>query len=247
MKSFMTSLVAVVLVACTASFASAVTVLLEDFDDVIDSLEGETANTGQVWADSWSTNDLQGGTNYGQGGTKGAGSYPAGSPGPWAVNEIFYSAITTGPIVASIDTKREYPGSNRMGPTLLRDTVAAAGIAMSWWDSNTLNVEGGLVPNTTISSPVFSSTDVHFDLTVDLIAKTASLSWHEVGNTGNNGSQNLGSYGGAFAPNTASLLVYGNNSVQGFDNFQIEAIPEPTSIAMVCVSGLLVCIRRRRW
>jgi|GEM_PF-3803167 len=244
MKSFMTSLVAVVLVACTASFASATaTVLHHDFENASGvGIEGLVANTGQVWADSWDPGDLQGNTLYGQGGSTGVGGHTEGS---WYVNKMTFAPISgTSPITSSIDIKRASPGANRMGGGL-GDSINSQSFSYSFWDSNTLSVEGNLVSTQAINSSVFGATDLHLALSVDRVTKTVGLSWYEIGNPGNNDSQNLGSYTGTFSPDNYSLLVYGRNNAQGFDNLLVT-IPEPTSLAMVCVSGLLVCMRRRR-
>ena len=109
--------IAVVLLAAITAPAAAARVLFDNFNDDSGDLTGQTASTGQVWADQtaqWNTGSLRTHKEHGLSDTVGAGFRATGSKTVWKGNVIPLGAtISDGTCVLAVDIQKG-KGGRRM-------------------------------------------------------------------------------------------------------------------------------------
>jgi hypothetical protein len=234
-------LVVIAFVVLPASAA----ILSDNFDDDSGTLTGETATTGQTWADIPTRTSLAVGTQYGQSGN-GVGNDDDAAG--WRANEIDLGEIVNdGTIVISVDLRKQHRTSpvNEMNFALVSSSQSKE-TAVVWsadWLSmgGSWNYGGGQV-NTGVPN------SIHVDFTLDLVdggANTGTVSFYEIGNPSNSGSFSLGSITGTLNYDKLQIWAYtAGTSVTGFDNLTIT--PEPATLVVMGAGGLLALLRKRR-
>jgi len=263
---------AVVMSAAVPALASNKLIFEDNFTGGTDgdALTGRTAPTGQTWVagEAW----LPGGSMItGYVGNPydtccGAGQFGT-TAYEWYGNNVNLGASLGGRYSFEIDMNRGYPlggGGATYNNTLgfiLREGAGGPTISVGWGNhsASNLSLEGGggltmgTVPD---SSPNFWAGILKLVLDMDLPAKTVELSWSPAvaiastisGPT--SGTTGPIAFTGSFNPSQLALYLQTTHSASvrdGFDNLRlVQIVPEPGSLSLLGIAGLLGLRHRRR-
>jgi hypothetical protein len=259
-----------------ASPASAVVAFFDNFetDEGGDGfLDGDTSTSGHTWGNSivgivemvlapgGNSADQAVGATWAWGSTNGAGTSAA--PSPWTGNAAQFTKVTTGTWYWSMDVKL---GATSHLQPVLRDTPDASGAVdtntqTSSWFVTTAGIShegfgagGGNIGGSFATFPTLAAgNNVHVEFVYDLDAQTVNGSWFDNNNPSTNGLLTELDYSSRtkLEPNAFDLFTNsGAGDMPGIDNLRFadtSAIPEPTSLVLLCLGGLaILCGRRRR-
>ncbi len=261
MKETMKNLLVVCAVSLlVAATAQATVVLSDNFDDSTNgALTGQNADTGQTWGawGSYASTDV--GAAYGRTG-KGIGM-----SNDWSdrLNKISLGTTLTGGVaedvvVLSFDAERGSTGewgaatSTRQN-VRLTDTVSGNFIKVSWGDADATSgwlhkIEiMGLGLDTQLDA--YRSGWLNFELSVNLTTGQTDLTWDNLDNS-DGATYDLGTFDTsayAFAPNEVGVHQR-RVAVPtiGMDNLMVSTVPEPATMSLLGIGGLLALVRRRR-
>lgn len=220
----------------------------DDFNDGTPGTDvtGTTPNVGGVWEEArWGQlGPFAFGTAAGVGGTQGL-ARAGGNADRWSTTS---EVLTSGSYVMSADLT--LAGGGEIQPFL---TTAGGGSSITFLRIDTRIQLQGIYYE--LGGRGFYEVDtgvtggqLHIELGFDLDNETGTLSWFEIGNPSNGGFEDLGPFwdpsdDGTYALSEVLINVNGADG-NGIDNFMI-AVPEPASLALLGLGGL-VMIRRRR-
>ncbi len=224
-------------------------ILFDDFNNDTGVLTGETANTGQAWATVSGRTSLDVGAQFGQS-SVGAGNEIDNAD--WKANTIALGQVVNdGTIVLEADLKKQHRTNplNEVDVALKSSTQNNKTTSLIW-SADHLSIGGGWTfgaPDISVSP--WPQTDIHATLTLTLNdggTNSASISWYEIGNPGNNGSANgAATIDGTLNYDTLEILGYtAGTKITGFDNVSVSVVPEPTTIGLLLI-GVAGMLRRR--
>ena len=240
---FWVGIVALVMLMANPA-AQAEQMFADNFDDDTGTLTGETATTGQTWADITGRTTLDVGTQFGQS-SVGAGNDNSGSSWLWLANQVSLGDIASdGTVVLAADLTKNHLSSGGLTEinVNLKSSSQNRTTAMVWaadWLKMGANwtFGGGQVQTGVVNS-------IHAELMLELLAggvNTATLSFYEIGNPSNNGTVALGSIEGELKYDTIEIWAYSKDSkVVGIDNISltVASVPEPSTLAIL-VAGFV--------
>ena len=230
------------IIAQTASAQQ--TIILDNFDDDVGELAGETTTSGHPWLVS-SKNEVQNrtlttGAAFGQSGTVGAGDAQSGPDAFWRGNMVMLGqqlGNTPGTYLLSADLLKDHQaGINHEMNVILRSSTQAAGgrETVINYKNDRLSTGGnwfhGLNEGVAFGTPA----SIHVDLTLELVPgggmNSGSLTWFEIGNESNTGTFPLPN------PPTGTLLYdelhlltnTKESKTVGFDNISLSLVSDPT-------------------
>ena len=239
-----------------------VPIVLDDFNDDMGELNGETVSFGgQTWAFSakaeTQNRSLTTGTQFGQSGTVGAGdAEPTPSP-LWKGNMIQLGqqlGNTPGTYTFSADLLKDHKaGLNQELNLILRSSTQGGGReTVVTYTNDRLRTGGnwfnGLDEGVSFGTPA----SIHVDMTLNLVPgggqTSGTLDWFEIGNSSNNGSFTLSNApAGTLLYDEIHLLTKtGNSRNMGFDNVSLTFIPEPAAATLLALAALLLLPGTRR-
>ena len=242
--------------AVLASPASALVAVLENFDTHESgngTLVDDVTDNGLTWtlnAGSLATNDV--GTQFGQGGTNGAGTSSAGGTS----NLVTFAQFTTGKVYLSYDFKVPSPGGAGGFQPLLRDGNSAG--YSSFIIAHTTGTNPGFLgiyhegAGATGNEPsLFTAVpqNVSLDVVYDLDANTMDVTYEDIDNPSNGMGTFQRSIDPNYAPNAFELFKNGGGVfTMGYDNLRIAdvAIPEPSSLVLLSLGCVALLATRRR-
>ncbi len=264
---------AVVMLAAVPALASNKLIFEDNFTGGTDgdALTGRVAPTGQTWiaGESW----LPGGSMItGYVGNPydtccGAGQFGT-TAHAWYGNNVNLGTSLAGRYRFEIDMNRGYPlGSggatynNTLGLYLREGGSGGANISVGWGNHSTSNLSlegGGGVTMGTVpdSSPNFWAGILKLVVDLDLPGKTVEVSWSPdpaIASTVSgptSGTTGPISFTGSFNPSQVALYLQTTASASvrdGFDNLRlVQIVPEPGSLSLLGIAGLLGLRHRRR-
>ena len=264
---------AVVMSAAVPALASNKLIFEDNFTGGTDgdALTGRVAPTGQTWiaGEAW----LPGGSMItGYVGNPydtccGAGNFGT-TPNAWYGNNVNLGTSLAGRYRFEIDMNRGYPlGSggatynNTLGLYLREGGSGGANISVGWGNHSasnlTLEAGGGVTMGTVPdSSPNFWAGILHLVMDLDLTGKTVEVSWSPdpaIASTINgptSGTTGPIAFTGSFNPSQVALYLQTTASASvrdGFDNLRlVQIVPEPGSLSLLGIAGLLGLRHRRR-
>ena len=219
-----------------------VPIVLDDFNDDMGELNGETVSFGgQTWAFSakaeTQNRSLTTGTQFGQSGTVGAGdAEPTTSP-LWKGNMIQLGqqlGNTPGTYTLSADLLKDHKaGLNQELNLILRSSTQGPNPGrretVITYTNDKLKTGGNWFHGLDESIPDFSSQSIHVDLTLELVPggglNSATLGWFDIGSPSNNGSFVLpNAPTGTLLYDEIHLLTKtGDSRSMGFDNLSLTS------------------------
>jgi hypothetical protein len=258
MRALVTISVALTVVFALTVPASA-TVFQDDFNaDTVGSVEGQAANTGQIWGNGpWGGSALDVGLAYGQSGTMGVGSTGA-TPGytdSWVdIGTSTSSGVYT--LAADIVNTAATGGERTV---YLLNAAQNRDVSIGWTGGNIV-FEGAYAGHAPVPTG-FSTGSIKIQLTFDIDASTGSVRWWDNAdplNASTSGTVDLGAFTGTAGgyDGLSKILVFTTVTTCGFDNISLSAggpvdpspsVPEPSTLALL-VSGLvgLLCYAWRK-
>ena len=248
-----------------ASISSASVLLSDDFDGgpASGSITGQLTDTGQTWGlPTWIASGVEYNTFTSADGTQGGGT--SVSWGEYSV--ATFTASATGVLRLEADMVGSKTSGDWSGTSATQIQLADTA------NGTTLEMELNLSAGTLGAGILVSDSASIFDdgiggapyigvggiasivVDIDLDAKTVSYSWDASGNTYNaswvfgiDGSSGPLSYTADFNPNQ---VVFGGaswaNGINGVDNLVISDVPEPATMALLGLGGLLLRKRSKR-
>ena len=224
-------------------------ILFDDFNDDSGVLTGETASTGQTWAEISTRTSLDIGAQFGQSGTAGAGNEV--DTADWKANQIALGqVVNNGTIILEADIKKQHRTSpvNEVDIALKSSTQGKTTSLI--WAADHLKIGGDWTfGGPDISLSPWPQTDIHATLTLNLNAggtNSASISWFEIGNPDNSGSTDASAtIVGALNYDTVEVWAYtAGTKITGVDNISI-VIPQPATIGLLML-GMVGLFRYRQ-
>ncbi len=223
-------------------------ILFDDFNDDTGTVTGNTANTGQTWADISGRTSLDTGTQFGQGGTVGAGN--AVDNADWKTNQIALGQVVNdGTIVVEADIIKQHRTSPVNEVDIALKSSTQGKVTTLIWSADHLKIGGSWTfGNPDISLNPWPQSNIHATLTLNLNAggtNSASISWYEIGNPSNSGSANgSATINGTLNYDAVEVWAYtAGTKITGVDNLSVT--PEPATIGLLLLGGIFGLIRKR--
>ena len=262
MKYF--AFVLVIVVLASATVANGEQIFYSTFDNMPAGalLTGQTADSGQIWADSPKTevNDYRGkgsldlDTNYGQSSTMGAGAKQEGNY--WQGNSVALGqTISEGILTLTFDLKRHRTSSHN-GSTELNVALDGSTEMALIWNGGSLKVGGSVTGydggawQKSLDMGI-STGDVAVELVLDMDAQTGTLSYDQYGST-NSGSVALDAITSAdISFDSLMMTLRTIDETLGYDNIMVDntVVPEPSTVGMLllaCAGFFVFPLRRNR-
>ena len=249
------------LVLIPAASLPAQTLVFDNFNDDSGTLTNETTTTGGLtWLQSskgeTGSNPLSSGSAFGQGGTVGAGDAESGGL-TWKGNMLQLGQQlddTPGTWVLGVDLLKDHQaGVNHEINTILRSSTQGGGRETVFsYKNDRLTTGGNWFAGANLGVAFGTPASIHVDLTLNLVPpaqgdNSATLSWFEIGNPSNNGSQDLGTLNGDLMFDEIHLLTNtGSGKTVGFDNLSLRLIPEPATTGLLATAAMAVLFSTRR-
>ena len=234
-KNQRAGLCVLLLLAAVTNWCQATTFFRHHFEgNTVGLLTGQAADTGQVWTDSdlpTAYPSFLTSADYGWNYSMGAG--PERDQGfNYAGNTVMLgTTLSSGRVRLEVDLQRQwhyYSGSGFGWHYVSLHDHANDELATVGWHANTGSIqwEGLGLPETPVDSGFGGVVGtIHLTIDIDLDSKEVSYSWYDNSDPTNasaSGTVNVGTYTGAFAPDSIQLEARGNGLIAiGFDNLHL--------------------------